>query len=461
MISLSDFKKFIKCPKLYFLGLDEHFQYLNLNFKLETILINKYQLTNYYLEDDKNRYNHLINIQNKYKYFLNLIFTYNDLQVTIPLIKKVSQNNYEIYLFCERVNINNDFILEIKIIYWLLSKLNIQIKNIIVLYVDINYCHQNDLDYHKALIETDSINKQNFLDIVIKDNFNYEKVLNKLKKAQALEYSYLSGHSCFLKKKCQLYNKCVSNNVINNQTIKKLSKLNNSRLPKDKAQIKALRNGSIFVDYKRLNHCIQKVVYPISFIDFEWDLYLIPPYNNMKPLDVLCFAFSLYVVDESGVVWDYVYVGQKDCRLEFVETLIKYLPTKGSIMAFNAQGAEKLRIKEFINYFPQYKITLENILKRILDLAYPFENGIVYDLKMSGSYTLKSILKVATNQKMSYNVIEVRNGLEAIAKWRLWQQDNKIYKDAKRDLIAYCRLDSYSMYQIWKWLLRIITDSSQ
>lgn len=31
-----------------------------------------------------------------------------------------------------------------------------------------------DLDYHKALIEKDSINKQNFLDIVIKDNFNYE-----------------------------------------------------------------------------------------------------------------------------------------------------------------------------------------------------------------------------------------------------------------------------------------------
>lgn len=60
-----------------------------------------------------------------------------------------------------------------------LTKLNIQIKNIIVLYVIINYRHQNDLDYHKALIEKDSINKQNFLDIVIKDNFNYEKVLNK------------------------------------------------------------------------------------------------------------------------------------------------------------------------------------------------------------------------------------------------------------------------------------------
>lgn len=90
MISISDFKKFIKCPKLYFLGLDEHFQYLNLNFKLETILINNISYKNY-LEDDKNRYNHLINIQNQHKYFLNLIFTYNDLQVTIPLIKKVSQ----------------------------------------------------------------------------------------------------------------------------------------------------------------------------------------------------------------------------------------------------------------------------------------------------------------------------------------------------------------------------------
>lgn len=69
-------------------------------------------------------------------------------------------------------------------------------------------------------------------------------------------------------KKCQLYNKCVSTNNINNQTINKLSKLNKG-LPKDKAQIKALRNGGIFVDYKRLNNCIQKVVYPISFIDLN------------------------------------------------------------------------------------------------------------------------------------------------------------------------------------------------
>ena len=63
------------------------------------------------------------------------------------------------------------------------------------------------------------------------------------------------------------------------------------------AQIQADLNGGLYVDEKALADWLSQLKLPISFIDFEWDLFPIPPYKDMKVMDVLVFQYSLHVFD--------------------------------------------------------------------------------------------------------------------------------------------------------------------
>ena len=74
--------------------------------------------------------------------------------------------------------------------------------------------------------------------------------------------------------------------------------------------------------------------------------------------------------------------------------MINDLPKEGSILVYNMEGAEKLRLIQLAKQFPQYKDELQQIWERMVDLSLPFSSGNIYDLRMEGMYSLKKLVPI-------------------------------------------------------------------
>ena len=63
------------------------------------------------------------------------------------------------------------------------------------------------------------------------------------------------------------------------------------------AQIMAARNHGMFVDKQALRYWLKNTFQePISYLDFEWETYVYPPYEGMKPYD--CLLYTSDAADE-------------------------------------------------------------------------------------------------------------------------------------------------------------------
>ena len=166
-----------------------------------------------------------------------------------------------------------------------------------------------------------------------------------------------------------------------------------------------------------------------------------------------CICLKILGSVKDGKIEHKQFIGLNDCRRAFVEQLIKDVPEEGVIFAYNAKGAEILRLKELQAIFPEYHDDLERIIDRVVDLAVPFIKGMVYDVRMKGLYSLK-VIQSMLDKEHSYKDLDVGNGLEAVAIYRkiLKETDPDRINEYYNDLYEYCGLDSYAMVEVYQWL---------
>ena len=342
--------------------------------------------------------------------------------------------------------------------------------------------YKDKLDDDKLWILTDHFIKDgkkmgNIHEYVDNISLNLDEIIYQMNK---FEFALpIRTSKCTSRNRCPFYEDCFPlEKIINNNSILtlvsskyKYDMLNDGiRYLKDAdldrvegnkvqmAQIKADQNNGLYVDEDALKKWYDQLELPISFIDFEWDLFPIPPYNDMKVMDVLLFQYSLHVYDGKKLS-HFEFLGEGDSREEIAISLLENIPKKGSVIAYNATGAEKIRIKELANYFPQYSDRLLKINDRLIDMAIPFVTGLVYDTRMRGSFTLNTIENML-DEKHSYDDLEVSDGMKAVEIYREMKicQDEIQKQEYKKQLLEYCGLDTYSLYKIYKWLNKILSD---
>ena len=60
---------------------------------------------------------------------------------------------------------------------------------------------------------------------------------------------------------------------------------------------------------------------------------------------------------EDGRIEHEVYLNIHDNRKDMAEHLIRAIPKEGTVLAYNAEGAEKIRIQELADMYPEYAET--------------------------------------------------------------------------------------------------------
>lgn len=223
------------------------------------------------------------------------------------------------------------------------------------------------------------------------------------------------------------------------------------------AQYMAAKQGKLYMDRFAMENWIKHAItYPISYLDFEWETFAYPPYQGMKPYDVLTFQYSLHVESEhKAPLLHYEFLSEGDCREAFVKQLLHDLPKTGTILVFNMEGAEKLRLKQLAQQFPSYAEELDAICERMVDLSLPFSTGNIYDNQMDGYFSLKKLVSIFSEYR--YEDLDIGHGMDAVMAWRQLKDASDEEKAIiRKQLLEYCALDTFGEVLVFHKILALL-----
>jgi len=228
--------------------------------------------------------------------------------------------------------------------------------------------------------------------------------------------------------------------------------------PNQVLQVQSELSGSVHIDLNEIRNFTNGLNYPLYFLDFETIGPAIPIYNGSRPYEQLVFQYSLHIRETPTSEIEhreYLADPTEDPRIGFIEQLIQDCDSKGDILVYNI-GFERGKINGLIEAFPQYILELSRIVGRLKDLMTPFQQKWYYTPEMKGSYSIKSVLP-ALIPELSYNDLEIKDGGTASNTFLsivngTFQGDLQV---ARKQLLEYCKLDTYAMVKILEKLTQI------
>ena len=228
--------------------------------------------------------------------------------------------------------------------------------------------------------------------------------------------------------------------------------------PNQVLQVQSELSGSVHIDLNEIRNFTNGLNYPLYFLDFETIGPAIPIYNGSRPYEQLVFQYSLHIRETPTSEIEhreYLADPTEDPRVGFIEQLIQDCDSKGDILVYNI-GFERGKINGLIEAFPQYILELSGIVDRLKDLMTPFQQKWYYTPEMKGSYSIKSVLP-ALIPELSYNDLEIKDGGTASNTFLsivngTFQGDLQV---ARKQLLEYCKLDTYAMVKILEKLNQI------
>ncbi len=482
MYHISDLKKFLRCGRLYCFSKDVNSVFKPYLRADENIfdLVKRYFGINDCFEGVRNDpADRFFSEIDQYEWFFHPRFTDGEMRVNVPLVHK-NGNVFDLYFIYYGSIVRELDLMTYRVTYQIVKRSGLEVGEIFLLSFNGDYVNEGVLDPEKLFICSNTFKKKRIRDLVEREEFDYHSLIGQMGSFDPDAQSPKKCRYCKLNGLCEYYERCFPNeekeaddsiltlvssqnkNKMYQDGIRSLKDADPDQLEGNKvqyAQIMASRNGGLFIDRYPLTRWLNRVSgRPISFIDFEWDRYLVPVYKGMKPMDVVCFEFALYYIDEAGHMEHRTFLGTGDCRREFVEALFEYLPDSGPVLAYNAWGAECLRLTELGEMFPEYRDRLESINERFFDLAEPFLEGMIYDVRMQGNFTLKKLVDICSDY--SYKDLDIYDGMEAVFNWR--DVDKSETQDGEKileNLKEYCSLDAYGLFLVYKWLVKLIIES--
>jgi hypothetical protein len=208
---------------------------------------------------------------------------------------------------------------------------------------------------------------------------------------------------------------------------------------------------------------LEKLRYPLYYLDFETMQPAIPIYQGTHPYQQVPFQYSLHIQDEPlGSLMHTEYLGypNEDPRRALAEKLCRDIPDDVCVIAYNKQF-ECGRIEELANMYPDLSEHLLLIREHIVDLLAPFQDGYYYTPAMKDSFSIKSVLPALfpNSDELNYHNLNesVQNGADAMTIFpKMAMMNEAEVKNARESLLAYCCLDTLAMVRVLEKLYEVI-----
>ena len=202
-----------------------------------------------------------------------------------------------------------------------------------------------------------------------------------------------------------------------------------------------------YIDKNGIKQFLDKLKYPLYFLDFETMQPVIPEIIGTRPYQQIPFQYSLHIIEYEGgplIHKEFLAESGEDPRRAIAESLCNDIPVGSCVLAYN-MGFEKGRISELANTFPDLHSKLFGITLDMQDLIEPFRTGSYYKKEIGGSLSIKSVLPAMfpNDPELDYHNLDgVHNGGEAMAIFpKIKDLQKEEQKIARQNLLKYCELD--------------------
>ncbi len=230
---------------------------------------------------------------------------------------------------------------------------------------------------------------------------------------------------------------------------------------KQRLQIQSARQNQPIIDHESIAQELSQLKYPVYFLDYETYGEALPMYDGYKPYQQAVTQFSIHVArnPESDEFEHYECLATEagDPARHLATELCKVIGETGSVIVWN-KGFECGRNDELAVLCTDLALQLQSINERVYDLMDVFKNGLYVDHRFHGSASIKKVLPVLCPE-LSYKELEIGEGTKAMLAWH-----EMVYgaitaeekEQIKQNLLTYCKLDTWAMVEIWKFLIDII-----
>lgn len=211
------------------------------------------------------------------------------------------------------------------------------------------------------------------------------------------------------------------------------------------------RNQREHADPDALREFLDKLRYPLCFLDFESCDSAIPPFDGTRPYQQIPFLYSLHRQDFPGAPVthsEFLAPIGKDPRDALCERLLADIPEGAQVLAYN-KTFEVMVLRDLAERFPKHRERLLAIAEGVLDLMVPFRRREIYHWRMEGSYSLKSVLPVLVPE-LSYEGMAIQEGSQASLAYLALEkvESDRERRKVEADLRAYCRQDTLGMVKL-------------
>ena len=393
-------------------------------------------------------------------------FLYNDVLAALDILVK-DHEGWKAYEVKSSTKVSETFFKDAAIQYYTITNSGIKLKDISIVHVNNQYTKDGKLDV-RQLFTIESVYDQ-VIKFLPKIPNEIKRLKNVIESPQMPKIDI--GPHCSVPYECDFKGTCWKHipeySVFDISRLSKEKKfefynqgvialdqidLNSSLLnPNQKLQIQTELEGTSHVEIQEIRKFINRLSYPLYFLDFETIGPAVPIYDGSKPYQQLVFQYSLHIQETS--VSDiqhreYLADPTHDPRIGFIQQLIKDCGKSGDILVYNI-GFEKGKLSDLIDMFPQYSNELREIINRLKDLMIPFQQKWYYTPEMKGSYSIKHVLP-ALVPELSYNSLEINDGGNASNTFL--SMVNGTFKgnepQIRKNLLEYCKMDTYAMVKI-------------
>ncbi|MEK7182389.1 MAG: DUF2779 domain-containing protein [Patescibacteria group bacterium] len=225
---------------------------------------------------------------------------------------------------------------------------------------------------------------------------------------------------------------------------------------KQRNQVDATQLEKVFIDKQEISNFLNTIFSPISFLDYETFPSAIPRFVGYRPFNQIPFQFSLHVFNQGEtepIHAEFIFTENKNPDEAIINALKKYLPSKGSVLVWN-KTFEMGRNRELAQRNPEHKTFFDDLNNRIIDLRDIFTEQNFIHPSFKGKTSIKYVLPVFAPE-LSYKTLCIQEGATASDTWN--KIVNKEFMDDEikeeiNNLCTYCKMDTYAMFTIWKYL---------
>ena len=242
-------------------------------------------------------------------------------------------------------------------------------------------------------------------------------------------------------------------------------------------QVESALTGKEFINPEGIRKFLDRLSYPLYFLDFETMQDAVPRYDGAKVYAQITFQYSLHIKEIPDTVVELTDNGRRmkirkgktpihreflapsdgsDPRRALAEQLCRDIPMDVCTLAYNKMF-ECGRIRELAALYPDLAPHLLNIADNIKDLIDPFRAGDYYVPAMGGSFSIKSVLPALFpgDPELDYHNLDERcqNGGDAMTIFpRIKDMEPEEAKASREALLRYCELDTWAMVKVWEKL---------